>query len=112
MNNDHQKMSPEQYAVVLAKTMLERKLSFFEGAVLMAPLRFHIKGVEQFDEDFIVFVVIESETDHLPLQAHRHLWNEDSLKKLEPEFIHTEEWASTFAIKACENIIKRFDVAN
>lgn len=102
-------MNPEQYAVELAKKMLTKELSFFEGAVRIAPLRFDIAGVDQYDDDFIAFVGISSETDHLPLEAQRTLWNPTVLKELEPEFVRIEEWASTFAVEACENIIKRFD---
>lgn len=102
-------MKPEEYAVFLANKMRNKELSFFEGAVRMAPLRFDIRGVDDFDEDFIAFVVISSETDHLPLEAQRPLWNPNVLKGLEAEFLRIEEWASAFAVEACENIIKRFD---
>ncbi len=47
-------------------------------------------------------------TDHLPLDSQKHLWSEKALEKLEPEYIKTEEWASTFAKKSCKDIITKY----
>ena len=101
-------LTPQAYAVHLAQQMLRKQLSFFEGAVRMAPLRHDIEGVDAMDEDFLAFVLISSETDHLPLKAHQHLWSPESLAQLLPEIEHVEIWASPFATQACENIIQRF----
>lgn len=92
--------------VALAKAMLDGTLSYFEGAPKVLELRNQIGGVRDRDEDFDAFVVIQSETDHLPLEAHRHQWSKEALAKLEFEFTKTEEWASTFAPRACKNIIE------
>ena len=43
MNLDE--LTAEAYAVYLAKQMLSKKMSFFEGAARMAPLRHDIDGV-------------------------------------------------------------------
>ena len=64
MNLDE--LSAEAYAVYLAKQMLSKKMSFFEGAARMAPLRHDIDGLEYTDEDFLAFVLISSETDCNP----------------------------------------------
>lgn len=106
MNLDE--LTAEAYAVYLAKQMLSKKMSFFEGAARMAPLRHDIDGLEYTDEDFLVFVLISSETDHLPLKVHHHLWDVEALKALDPDFKRVEEWAETFAVNACKNIIERF----
>lgn len=80
MVNDEE-LTLEEYAVYLAKSMLLRELSFMEGAVKMSPLRNFIEGVSEYDEDFLAFTAISSETDHLPLVEQRHLWNPAALKK-------------------------------
>lgn len=98
-----------QSLVSVSRLMLSGKISFFEGAILIRNLKDKCGGLDDHDQDFLAFVVIASETDHLPLAAQRHLWNPESLKRLESEFIKTEEWASTFAFKSCENLIERFN---
>jgi hypothetical protein len=98
--------------VGLAQSMLSKELSFFEGSVQVLHLKTQVGGIKDSDEDFNAFVVIESETDHLPLKNQRHLWSSKVLARLEPEFIKNEEWATTFAIKACTNIIARFTLSD
>jgi len=96
----------------VAQAMLCDKTSFFEGARLVFELRSEIGGVLESDPDFNAFVAIYSETDHLPYEEQRHLWNPDALAKLEAEFEKTELWAASFAPKACENLLKRFGGAD
>jgi len=94
--------------VHLAQSMTRRELSFFEGAVQILRLRNGIGGIQDRDDDFDAFVVIESETDHLPLNAQRSLWSPQALKKLEPEFKQIEVWARSFGDEACAKLIDRF----
>ena len=94
--------------VALARSMLAGELSFMEGAVEVAGLRTRIGGLPERDYDFDAFVVISSETDHLPLQAQRHLWSERALAALAPDFERVQQWATGFAPQACMNLIKRF----
>lgn len=72
--------------VALARSMLAGELPFMEGAVEVASLRTRIGGLPERDDDFDAFVVISSETDHLPLQAQRHLLSERALAALAPDF--------------------------
>lgn len=94
--------------VSLAQAMLDGNLSFFEGAAQVLALKNQIGGIEDTDPDFNAFVAIASETDHLPLKKVHSLWSPEALKRLEPEFSQTEEWASSFAPFACKNLIARF----
>lgn len=98
----------KQQLVWLAQAMLDEKLSYFEGAPKILKIKNKIAEVVEGDEDFDAFVVIESETDHLPLEQQKHLWSKEALSTLEPEFDKTEQWARTFAPQACKNIITRF----
>jgi hypothetical protein len=97
-----------QRLVSLANAMLEGTLSFFEGAPKVHELKDKVGGVADRDEDFDAFLVIQSETDHLPLEKQKHLWSKNSIANLEQEFKKTEEWAGEFAPQACKNIIARF----
>ena len=98
--------------VELAESMLSEELPFMEGAVRVWSLSTRIGGVAHGDRDFDAFVAIASETDHLPLQAQRHLWSTHALKALEPEIAKTQEWAKSFAPQACKNLIARFSSAH
>jgi hypothetical protein len=71
-------------------------------------LRIAVDGVADSDPVFDPFVLVESETDHLPLKAQQHLWNPEALAKLIPEFQRTEVWAAKFVPAACEELIRRF----
>lgn len=94
--------------VELAQAMLNGAESFFEGAVQVLTLKNQLGGIGDRDADFDVFVAIVSETDHLPLKQQQSFWSMEDLKRLEPEFNRTEEWASSFAPSACKNLIVRF----
>ncbi|MFZ6775046.1 DUF2489 domain-containing protein [Undibacterium sp. SXout7W] len=93
----------------VVQAMLDRNMSFFHGAREVFILRHQVGGVLVSDPDFDAFAVIYSETDHLPHEDQRYLWSSDTLEKLEPEFKHTEEWAESFALPACKNLIARFE---
>jgi len=94
--------------VCLAQAMLDKKLSYFEGAAQILKIKSKISGIADRDVDFDAFVVIESETDHLPLEEQKPRWSKEALSRLEQEFDKTEQWAQTFAPQACKNIITRF----
>lgn len=97
--------------VGLAAAMLEGKVSFFEGAVQVLRLKSAVGGIADRDPHFDAFVVIESDTDHLPLEAQQHLWNAKALADLQSEFERTEIWAAGFATAACRGLIERFGAA-
>ncbi len=87
--NDRE-MEARHRIVELANEMLAGRLSYFEGAAEIATLRHKLSGIPERDPDFDAFVLIESETDHLPLEAQRPLWAAAALKRLEPEFRRIE----------------------
>jgi hypothetical protein len=87
------KPDPRTELVALAKAMLAGELPYAEGAYQICRLRGRIEGLADQDQDFDAFMLIESETDHLPLQAQRHLWSDRALKELEPEFERSQTWA-------------------
>ncbi|MEJ8827509.1 DUF2489 domain-containing protein [Variovorax humicola] len=100
--------SVQRQLVLLAQAMLDGELSFFEGAAQVVALKRGLIELTDRDPDFDVFFIIQSETDHLPLESQRAQWSPTALAELGPEFERTEDWAKTFAPKACENLIQRF----
>ncbi|MEM5344267.1 DUF2489 domain-containing protein [Paraburkholderia azotifigens] len=106
---NEREMMERRRLVELAHAMLDGKVSFLEGAVQVHTIKNRLIGIAERDADFGVFLVIMSETDHLPLEAQRHLWAPEALARLDPELKRTEEWARSFALQACRNLIARFD---
>lgn len=104
--NESQAQAREKL-VSLCSQMLSGELSFFEGAIQVCSLRFSV-GVPDTDSDLQAFVVIESETDHLPPRHVQHRWSSTAILRLQPEFEKTETWAKEFASRACQNLIERF----
>ena len=92
---------------VVACGMLSGEIAFLEGAIELASLR-HEVAVEENDEDFMVFVVIASETDNLPIGASRECWSKEALVKLQPEIDAATIWAKQIGLKACQSLVRRF----
>lgn len=107
--NENESLSRSQL-VSVALAMLNEELPFLEGAVQMLAIKNRLSGVADRDPDFDVFVAIQSETDHLPLEAQRQLWSPTALVELEPEIRRAEEWAKSFAPSACRSLIARFNI--
>jgi hypothetical protein len=106
-----QEIRARRSLVTVAQAMLDGELLYLEGAAQVLSIRNQLSGIADRDPDFDVFVVIRSETDHLPLEEQRYLWRPEVLARLEPEFKQSEEWAKSFAPHACQNLIERFNIA-
>ncbi len=104
---DEFEVEARREVVALCRAMLSGEMSYFEGAFRICPLRHNI-GVSEDDTDLMAFVLIGSETDHLPPKHIQHRWSQEALLRLQPEFEKTEVWASPFGSKACKNLIERF----
>jgi hypothetical protein len=109
-------MSHEEYvttvkarAAEIARSMIDGNLGFLEGARVLSSLR-HEAEISDDDVDFMVFVVIDSETDDLPIGEVRHHWSIEALDKLDPEIKEAEGWARGVGFEACQSLIRRFHV--
>lgn len=111
-----ERMSHEEYVaatrakvVALARSMLEGKTSFLEGAIQMRRFEREVDVPER-DPDFEVFNIIESDTDWLSIGPPRMHWLPEALAKHEPMIVEHEAWAKKFAAEACRSLIQRFEV--
>lgn len=113
MNDHPPQIADERFArrelVELARAMLRGELSFLDGAEDILRLRGRIGGIPDDDPDFTDFVLIESETDHLPLTRVRSLWADEALRRIAPKIAQAERWASDVGTEACRNLISRFE---
>ena len=92
----------------LAEGMLNGSIDYLEGSVELASLRFKV-GVSEFDQDFLSFVGIASEIDHLPIGASREHWSPSALERLAPEIESTKEWAKEISLCHLKSLLERFN---
>lgn len=93
----------------LLRAMLNGELSYFEGAAQVLSIDRRSLGIDERDPDFDKFMLIRSETDHLPLQPQQPLWSKEALEGLQDDFAQAEHWAKSFAPEACRNLLARFE---
>jgi hypothetical protein len=91
--------------VEIARAMLTGQVSFIEGSRGICEV---VPGGLRDDPDIIAFVLIDSETDALPVGAQQKLWQPKALEDLRPRIEQAEQWAKTTATAHCRNLIVRF----
>jgi hypothetical protein len=108
MNLDEQsRQEATKQVVETAKNIIAGSLSVIEGSRLLAGLRFKVCD-DSFDSDFLRFVAIDSETDHLPIGREREHWGADALAKKDKEIKAAEEIYGEDVLAACRKLIQRF----
>jgi hypothetical protein len=73
-----------------------------------AMLNGQLTDAARYDQDFLIFVAISSQTNALPLDTIPNDWDQHILARLEPEIQEAEQWASTVGAGACRSLIARF----
>ena len=97
--------SDTERLIKLCHNILDGRVGVLEGSRKMGRWRFSV-GPEN-DSDFITFVGIDSETDHLPLGKSREGWNAEALAKKDLEIAECEEFFRERAFKAARNLIEK-----
>jgi hypothetical protein len=90
-----------------ARGIASGEVSLLDGARRIAALRFEIEGCER-DEDLKVFVVIDSETDHIPKTAARSLCTQSWLENCDAELRDIGVFYERQIRDACNKLIARF----
>lgn len=109
MTDENYALSANQKIVRTAKDMLERKISFILGARVLNSVRLEVPEMD-LDPDLGTMLMIDSETDSLPIGEIQQYWDKDAIKRLEPEIAKAEAWARKTGSSACESLIERFTV--
>lgn len=60
------------------------------------------------DPDFECFVLIDSETDALPLATELSQWSAEALARLKPEMARAREWVRKVGDPSFESVVRRF----
>ncbi len=61
--------------------------------------------LDRFEEPFVAFVAITSETDAVPIGELRERWHADARTKLEPEWAKAEQYAKDVGEPACREAV-------
>jgi hypothetical protein len=62
--------------------------------------------LERNEQPFILFLVVASETDAVPVGALRERWHPEAKIKLEKEWADAEQYAKTSGEPACHDALK------
>jgi Protein of unknown function (DUF2489) len=95
--------------VDVARRMLDGSVGIVEGARSLVALSSRVRAEE--DPDFLVFVAIDSETDHFPIGDVRGHWNRDALAREDATRSQFEEESKQEAQDACRKLISKYDNA-
>ncbi len=99
--------SPQKRVVEAASAILRGQLGIIEGSRLLCSLGFRVSLLDH-DPDFLPFIAIDSETDHLPIGDVRHHWATDALANKDQEIQAAEAFHREDAIAGCERLLARF----
>ncbi|RYY82954.1 MAG: hypothetical protein EOO15_22195 [Chitinophagaceae bacterium] len=90
-----------------ATSLRSGALPFLEGVRKLAALRFQA-SVSGSDKDFMPFVAVDSETDHLPSQSALAYCSNEWLVKCEAEMKEVIALHGPAIFAACDKLIQRF----
>ena len=100
--------------VAICEAVLKEEIGVIAGSRRLHSLEFQLcddhVGAFHHDEDFLTFVAIDSETDHLPVDSERGNWSVEGLERKDKEIAKAKALYKDDAFAACRNLIERFDM--
>lgn len=100
--------------VAMCEAILNEEIGVIAGSRMLSKLEHELFHSEaewfQRDEDFLAFVAINSETDHLPVDSERKNWSAEALQRKDEEIAKAEGLYREKAFAACRKLIERFDM--
>jgi hypothetical protein len=100
--------APQQRVIEVASAMLAGEIGIIEGSRLLCSLRSCIP-LSDHDPDFLPFVGIDGETDHLPVGDVRQHWASDAHARKDQEIQAAETFYRERARSGCEHLLTRFN---
>lgn len=94
--------------VAICEAVLREEVGVIVGARRLKGFGHELCG--DHDEDFLGFVAIDSQTDHLPVDQERHNWGAGALERKDKEIAEAEALYKEEAFAACRKLIGRFDL--
>ena len=101
--------------VAICEAILRQEMGAIPGSRILNKLELDLlhhatSGSFDRDEEFVTFVAIDSETDHLPVDLERRNWSTEALERKDQEIAKAEQWAKELAFPACKKLIERFSI--
>jgi hypothetical protein len=95
-------------AVDVATQVVNGEVGIIAGSRVLLRLGHELVPDTRVDPDFVVFLALDSETDHLPLEDERHNWEPAAFAQKQLEVARLEELSRPGVVAACRAIIDRF----
>lgn len=105
-NEEHRQRASAQI-VALAKSILCGEVGVVAGARQLAAWRFEVDAEQ--DPDFVFFVGVNSETDHLPVGEVRRHWSSVALRAKDEELGRFEASTRERAFQVCQSLIRKYE---
>ena len=83
-----------------------------DGCVHLSHLSHQLVPDWRVDPDLVVFGVVASDCDHLPLGEVRKMWSDEALAKADAEIAKLDAFYRSKVLDACSNVIARFSRSN
>lgn len=100
--------------VAICEALLKEEIGVIAASRILTGLEHKLlhreDGPFKNDEDFLTFVAIDSETDHLPVDFERVNWSLEALQRKDKEIAQAEAFYKETAFEAGRQLIARFDV--
>ena len=92
------------------RRILDKSIGIVDGSLNLSRLVNEVSE-DQFDEDFMLFIEIASDSDHLPLSHTRQKFSKETLKKADDEIREIEKHYRERLQEACTKLVHRFSSA-
>jgi hypothetical protein len=107
MSHEEYVAGEKAHVVEIAIRMLTGQTGIIEGARHLTKIQPQVTD-QDLDPDFIIFVVIASETENLPIGPEREYWVTSALTEKDKKIQHAEELYREQALASCQLLIERF----
>ena len=107
-------MTHEEYVDLQSSRLKLLLQSLLDGSetVLSSVRRILLLAREVFPQDneaVNTFILIECETDHLPIGGERQFWDPAVLRQKDEEIERSELWARPMALEACRSLLLQLE---
>ncbi len=114
MNNEIDIENSRKVILKACKKMINGEMDFLSGCLEIHKNVFNICEKDKYPDDiFGIFILISSESDHIPLTTEsRELYNKEYLKELDKEAEELIDFYKKNILKGCQDVIKYLESAS
>ena len=91
-----------------ARAVVAGDLSIIDGSRSLSRLGAELTADRWDDAEFRLFALLDSETDHLPTDTQRGLWDQAAFEEKQRDVRRIEAAYREEVVAACERLIRRF----